>query len=113
MGNDGDSRQKYCFKWVFFETIHFNQKKIGQFSGPAAAPEKGEVIWIDPRDDRPRKGPWYAFFEKYQETRYNRLFLRKGQLYPFSWVRIPGNIQPGRQPGGTWQIHKRHGTIFI
>jgi hypothetical protein len=28
----------------FFENMRFNQKKIGQFSDPAAAPEKGEVI---------------------------------------------------------------------
>jgi hypothetical protein len=44
-GNGVDARKEYCFKRVFFENTLFNQEKIGQFSGPAAAPKNPMDFW--------------------------------------------------------------------
>jgi len=60
-GNGVNSRKDSCFKSRFLENTRFNQNKIGQFSGPAAAPEWGEVLLVDPCWDLPRKGPWRPF----------------------------------------------------
>jgi hypothetical protein len=44
-GNGVDARKDYCFKRVFFKNTLFNQEKIGQFSGPAAAPKNPMNFW--------------------------------------------------------------------
>jgi len=38
-GNDSDADGKYRYNRLFSKNVCFNQEKIGQFSGPVAAPE--------------------------------------------------------------------------
>jgi hypothetical protein len=38
-GDDSDADRKYRYNRLFSKNTRFNQEKIGQFSGPAAAPE--------------------------------------------------------------------------
>jgi len=38
-GSDSDTDGKYRYNRLFLKNTHFNQKKIGQFSGPAAGIE--------------------------------------------------------------------------
>jgi hypothetical protein len=44
-GSDGDTDGKYRYNRLFFEKKHFNQNKIGQFSGPAAASKNRMMFW--------------------------------------------------------------------